>query len=238
VVFESGTGADHYYWKSVLAEVSKHTLACAYDRAGLVRSDPAKTLPRTTQDMVDDLHAILTNASIQGPYVLVGHSMGAYIIRLFTSQYPQDVVGLVFIDSYTPGLTESYCAALPTESTDEDTSFKGARADCQVSLAPVTDWTQVDEGFDDITSQNQVSSTGPYGDLPLVVLAAQYSVSGSTGKAGELHDKMWEQAQRGLADLSTQGQYIVVQNAYHVNILEKQAVWDAIIAMVDALQNK
>ncbi len=42
VIFESGYGADHYYWKSVLAEVSKHTLACAYDRAGLVRSVPRR----------------------------------------------------------------------------------------------------------------------------------------------------------------------------------------------------
>ncbi len=188
--------------------------------------------------MVDDLHALLTNASIPGPYILVGHSMGAYIIRLFTSQYPQDVVGLVFIDSYTPDLYESYCAALPTESADEDTSYKGARADCQVILAPVSDWTLVDEGFDSVTSTNHVRSTGPYGDLPLVSLAAEYSITGTAGTAEGMKGEMWEQAQRGLADLSTQGQFSVVQNADHTSILNKQAVWEAIIEMVDTLQNK
>jgi hypothetical protein len=69
VIFEAGLGADYSVYAGALAEVSKHTLACAYDRAGLDKSDPSPVGPRTSQDMVNDLHVLLTNAPIPGPYI-------------------------------------------------------------------------------------------------------------------------------------------------------------------------
>lgn len=238
VIFESGWGMDYSYWGDGLAEVSKHTLACAYDRAGLDKSDPATTFPRTSQDMVNDLHALLTNASIPGPYILVGHSLGGFNIRLYASQYPQDVVGLVFVDSSHPDQVERICAAVPTASPNEDASFTQARVDCQATPVPVTDWSQVTEGLDFAASADQARATGPFGDLPLVVLVAQYSITGGNDIFSGISGEVWNQMQQDLAALSTQGQYILVTSAYHGDIMTRPRVGNEIIKMVGTLQSK
>jgi pimeloyl-ACP methyl ester carboxylesterase len=66
-------------------------------------SDPVAQ-PRTVPDVVADLHALLHQASISGPYVFAGHSMGGLFVRLYTSTYPEDVAGLVLVDARPDGL--------------------------------------------------------------------------------------------------------------------------------------
>jgi pimeloyl-ACP methyl ester carboxylesterase len=126
VILESGAYARGDVWTRdleqpegertmVLPAVARFTRVCTYDRPGTVtvrnpsldpygplfypsRSDPAPQ-PRTTQDMVDELHALLTAAEIPGPYVLVGHSAAGLVTRLYASEYPDQVVGMVLLDS-------------------------------------------------------------------------------------------------------------------------------------------
>ena len=74
------------------------TLLNAEDTAGRSRSDPAP-LPRTAQDVVADLHALLRAARVPGPYVLVGHSLGGLCVRLYATTYPEEVAGLVLVDA-------------------------------------------------------------------------------------------------------------------------------------------
>ena len=87
VVLDSGMWDDSGIWKSVMQGVAPFTRICAYDRANLGRSDKAPK-PRTYLDMTRDLHALLVKAPIEGPYILVGHSMGGMLVRLFADQYP------------------------------------------------------------------------------------------------------------------------------------------------------
>jgi pimeloyl-ACP methyl ester carboxylesterase len=68
-------------------------------------------MPRTTTDMVEDLHALLHAAGVPGPYVLAGHSLGGLLVQLYASTYPQDVVGLVLIDALPDQLRDSMTAA-------------------------------------------------------------------------------------------------------------------------------
>ena len=79
--------------------VAKFTRVCTYDRAGLGWSDPNLRTPRTSQQSVDELHTLLVKAGINPPYILVGHSLGGANMRLYASQYPEDVVGLVLVDA-------------------------------------------------------------------------------------------------------------------------------------------
>jgi pimeloyl-ACP methyl ester carboxylesterase len=97
VVFESGIAASSLSWTRVLPEVASFTRACAYDRAGLAWSDVAGG-PRTLARMIDELRALLVNAAIEGPTVLVGHSFGAFLICTYASRHPDDVAGLVLLD--------------------------------------------------------------------------------------------------------------------------------------------
>jgi pimeloyl-ACP methyl ester carboxylesterase len=89
---------------AVFSEVAKFTRVCAYDRPGTPvdekpsRSDPVSQ-PTTAGDAVADLHALLSAAGEPGPYVLVGHSYGGLIVRLYASTYPKDVCGLVLVDA-------------------------------------------------------------------------------------------------------------------------------------------
>ena len=99
VVMDAGGGAPSITWGLVSSEIAKFTRVCTYDRAGLGWSDPNPRGSRTSQQSVDELHLLLTKAEINPPYVLVGHSLGGVNMRLYASQYPEDVVGLVLVDS-------------------------------------------------------------------------------------------------------------------------------------------
>lgn len=98
VILEGGLGSASKTWASVQPAIAQFTRVCSYDRAGLGQSDPAPT-PRTCQDMVDDLHTLLTRAHITPPYILVGHSMGGLNVRLYASQHVNEVVGMILVDS-------------------------------------------------------------------------------------------------------------------------------------------
>ena len=101
VVIDSGAGGFSSVWSQVQPEIAKFTKACTYDRAGLGWSDPGP-LPRTSQQIVVELHQLLTNAGVKGPYVLMGHSFGGFNVRLYAHQYPKEVAAMVLVDSSHP----------------------------------------------------------------------------------------------------------------------------------------
>lgn len=84
-------------WAKVQREVASFTRACSYDRAGLGRSERGPR-PRTVRVMVEELRALLGAAGVPPPYVLVGHSFGALISRLYAHRHPEDVAGIVMVD--------------------------------------------------------------------------------------------------------------------------------------------
>jgi pimeloyl-ACP methyl ester carboxylesterase len=110
VVMEAAIGETGLMWSLVQPAVAKLTRACVYDRAGLGWSDPSPR-PRTAAVMVEELHTLLATAEVPGPYVLVGHSLGGLLVRLYAARYPQEVAGLVLVDS----AHEQQYARAPTE---------------------------------------------------------------------------------------------------------------------------
>jgi pimeloyl-ACP methyl ester carboxylesterase len=236
VIFESAWGGDWSDFNRALTSVSKYTRACAYDRAGLGMSDPITSTPRTSRDMVEDLHALLANAPIPGPYILVGHSLGGFNIRLYATKYPEEVVGLVSVEGVP--VDQFLTCVLPTETPGEDPSFTKAREDCQSSKAWFLDWTDNPEFLDYFASEDQVRATGSFGDLPLVVLAAETQTSGKPGTAEEFAGAIWDRLEREIAALSSNSQYKVIKYSNHGNIVEKQETIDTIIEMVKTLQGK
>jgi pimeloyl-ACP methyl ester carboxylesterase len=101
VVFDAALGASSLSWSLVLPEVAKVTRACAYDRAGMGWSD-AGPMPRTAGRIVAELHELLHRADLPPPYVLVGHSFGGLVARLFADRHRNETAGLVLIEPAHP----------------------------------------------------------------------------------------------------------------------------------------
>ena len=100
VVLDAGQGGFSLDWSLIQPELATTTRVCAYDRAGYGWSDPSPQ-PRTPRQVAEELHTLLVNAGIEGPYVLVGHSAGGKHVRLYATRHPQDVAGMVLVDART-----------------------------------------------------------------------------------------------------------------------------------------
>ncbi len=98
VVLIAGAGDFSFDWSLVQPAVSSFARVCSYDRAGFAWSDVGP-VPRTMKQEAYELHLLLETAGLAPPYVLVGHSIGGLIARMFTEQYPKDVSGIVLVDS-------------------------------------------------------------------------------------------------------------------------------------------
>ena len=98
VILDSGLGVPAVGWYQVQSEVAKFTRVCSYDRAGYGWSTSGP-MPRTSAQIVSELHALLQKSGEPGPYVFVAHSFGGYNVRVYTAKYPGDVAGLVLVDT-------------------------------------------------------------------------------------------------------------------------------------------
>ena len=107
VILETLSGGTSPYWGWVQPDVAATTRVCVYDRAGRGWSEPDPE-PLTLQRTVRNLHTLLANARMEGPYVLVGHSIGGIYVRQFAADYPDDVLGIVLVDAAHPAQFDRY----------------------------------------------------------------------------------------------------------------------------------
>ncbi len=101
VIFENGLGGQLHWWAQVLPAVAQQTTAFAYNRPGIGNSQEVIT-PRTGDQIIEELRSQLLALNLQPPYVLVGHSLGGLYMQLYARRYPQEVAGLVLVDSTHP----------------------------------------------------------------------------------------------------------------------------------------
>jgi pimeloyl-ACP methyl ester carboxylesterase len=98
VIIESGALAASLSYMKAQDQIAPRATVCVYDRAGLGWSDAA-TMPRSLAARADDLHALLALSGIKSPYILAGHSAGGMMVRVFAKMYPQDVAGMILVES-------------------------------------------------------------------------------------------------------------------------------------------
>lgn len=115
IIVEAGSASVGLMWTLVQTEVSKSAHICTYDRAGLGWSEMSPK-PRTAGVIVEELHTLLVNARVQGPYILVGHSLGGIFVRVYQNRYPDEVAGIILVDS-ADGELEKYMADTPYMQT-------------------------------------------------------------------------------------------------------------------------
>jgi len=224
VILEHGLGEMGFDWQTVKDSIDDTTRVCYTSRAGMGFSDRASgDGVRTMQDAVDDLSAVLAAGDVPGPYVMVGHSAGGLSARLFADQHPNDVVGMVLVDTTHEDMTRRIRESISAESWDEVSGFFGS---------------ENGENMDLEASSAEVAAIGDLGDMPLVVLFAaqqenedpprgisQKAVDEVNGLVGELESEL----QADLATLSTNGTLVVVEDSGHfIHVDRPDAVIDAI----------
>ncbi len=173
VLLEAGLGGDHRDWSLVQPEIARTTRVCSYDRSGLGFSQLAPKR-RSAREKANDLRALLAAAGIEGPYVLVGHSYGGMLARVYAAAEASDVVGLVLLDSSHPDQGSRFLAALPPRREAEPQPLRKLRKELVVTLSNP-------EGVDWNGSSQQTRDAGPLGEKPLIVVTA-----GETDPAPEL----------------------------------------------------
>jgi pimeloyl-ACP methyl ester carboxylesterase len=232
---------------TVFAGVAKFTRVCAYDRPGTPvgekpsRSDPVRQ-PITAEDSVADLHALLRAAGVAGPYVLVGHSYGGLVVRLYGSTHPDDVSGLVLIDALTEGLRD---AETPEQWAMQRVLMEGDIREA-LRLYPDLERNDPDLSFD------QARAAPPLRPLPLIVLSADRPwgpqvpsmIAAGVLPAdvppdfGYITDAAQKQAQEKLAKFVPNAEHIINTNSGHeIHKEQPQLVIDAIREVVDAVRD-
>src|SRR5688572_3355014 len=111
VVFEAALGGSSLSWSLVQPVVAGRTTTCSYDRAGFGWSD-AGPRPRTAGTIADELRVLLDRAALPPPFVLVGHSFGTVVARIFAARHRDETAGLVLVE---PAFPEDWIEPSPRE---------------------------------------------------------------------------------------------------------------------------
>jgi pimeloyl-ACP methyl ester carboxylesterase len=253
VILESALGAMSAHWVRVQQVVAETTRVCAYDRAGMGWSEPGPE-PRDARQISSELHTLLKDADTEGPYVLVGHSYGGLYARMYAARYPNEVAGVVLVDSSHP---EQFTRSPEGRAMYEQIRRLGAVIPFLTRLGvirlfnvypahpdlPPQQRAQI-EAFNSSTRQvattaaefratpettAQVRSTGTLGDKPLAVISA-----------GE-QSSSWLELQDELAALSSDSIHRVVEGATHESLLyesrDAQVTGAAILEVVEVVRN-
>ena len=235
VVLQPGGGDMSSAMGWIGSAVAAHTRVCVYDSAGRGWSE-ASDVTQDGAQMMTDLHTLLHSGGVPGPYVLAGHSFGGLYVRIFATQYPNEVAGVVLIDSTGAHLPASTSAQswgpddiLARGSVLASTSARlgvgrlfglagygslppQSADEVRAKIATSTSLrSTIDEFLQATASEHEAAALTDFGDKPLVVLTA-----------GSGNDAAWMKAQDQTATLSTNSVHRVAQGATHPDLILKQ----------------
>jgi pimeloyl-ACP methyl ester carboxylesterase len=201
IIFDAGLGEDFSTWDQVQPEVAQFSQACAYNRANVPPSDNRPvSIPVSAQQIARELHSLLVNAHLPGPYILVGHSLGGLFMQMFACQYLREVAGMVLVDSTHPEQARRLAATLGPAFTSE------ARQGFPVEGITYNDvlamQAQVDAARDN------------FPQVPLIVLVRSRFTSSAHWTAAQLM-QAWMSLQTDLSRRSARGKLVVAQNSGH-----------------------
>lgn len=187
IIFENGLGWNVDTWNDVYPTVAETTRVCRYDRLGVGFSDSVpQATPRSSLEQARDLHAVLEIGEIEGPYVLVGHSIAGYMLVSFTHLYPDEVLGAVFVDASIPENQQGMLQSGP------EPHVRGSeRLDIRAS------YQELREG-----------DAWDFGDRPIVVLIARHRFEPA-------QTEQWILASRAHVRRSTNAQQIIAEDSGH-----------------------
>lgn len=257
VVFETAFDpAGHLQWYNIQQKLPNSYTSISYDRAGILWSDRGEN-PKSGEKIAEELHQLLEKTNAPKPYILVGHSFGGTLVRFFVNKYPEDVAGVVFVDSQCPndekylspelfkmvnqGLPEGFLRFANTFGLArlmfKNMFLKDKQFDYQNSIMPALLYKSADAV---LKEQNQMSSIkkeaskiNSFGAIPLYVLtAADEKRYDSFIKDGKLKQEMlngWNKMQKDFLLLSSDSKQILVPNSGHYINQEQPKIIENVI---------
>ncbi|UUU43741.1 alpha/beta fold hydrolase [Streptomyces sp. NBC_00162] len=200
---------------AVFPGVARFARVCAYDRPGTIRySDPPAVTTRSTQvngtrslaAMADDLDKLLTTAHLPGPYLLVGHSFGGMITRLYAQRHPEKTAGLVFVDAFGTNIRQLFGTEWP--SYVKLLNNPGTPFDSRPGFEKV----DIDGAIDAVTAAK------PLPEVPMAVLSKTEPFAAAPGTSKTLLatvERSWPAVQQTLVDLGSQTPHILATGSDH-----------------------
>jgi pimeloyl-ACP methyl ester carboxylesterase len=225
VLLDAGGFDSLAQWKLVQPEVAKFARVCSFDRAGFGWSD-SSPYPQTGKQIVHEFHAALAGAGISPPFVYVGHSISGLDARLFAAEFPNEITGMVLDDSVHPHEYDEF----PENDPHHPVIFTALRLGAALGVPRLLGMCKQTAAKPDCgrfvntllksldtakTAYAQAGKTGPFGSLPLVVLAHDPAVGLDKKKKDPKLEAAWSRWQEDLARLSTNSRLIVVRGCGH-----------------------
>lgn len=221
--------------------VADFTRVCLYERPGVTsvideelvpsRSDPVPQ-PRDVEGIVADLHALLQAADVPGPYVLVAHSFGGLLARLYAATYPEEIAGMVLVDAWNEAIQEISTPA-------QWAAILELNAAVPSELAGQADYETIDFGAGSAVMR-QAALAQPLPPIPLAVLARSQPLGIGDDVPilpSDSFEEIWRVAQRRLSLLVPGAGFIVAEESSHYIQLEQpDLVIDAVGEVVEAVR--
>ena len=197
------------------------THVCVYNRAGYGSSEPGP-LPRHSQQLAGELHRLLENAGLHGPFVFVGHSLGGMTVQVIADRYSDKVAGLILLDPPPLPFIEGQVfpdlyKILEEQQIEFQTMADAAHQSADPEARQKADFLEAiaSEQAALITeSASQVGAIESFGDLPLVVIGSSIPNPGF-GPDAEVFQQFWIEQNRKLTEKSTHSKFVLAQESSH-----------------------
>ncbi|MBB3069250.1 pimeloyl-ACP methyl ester carboxylesterase [Paenibacillus baekrokdamisoli] len=252
IVLEAGSGETSLSWRNIPEQLAPFATVVTYDRAGYAWSEKANT-ERTGANIIKELHSALEKEGINGPYLLVGHSLGGMYARLFAQTYPDKVTGLVLIDARPENDERDTKSILESENFSGNPpssilkllkrsgAFRLFQDSLLEGLVPKEDRSQFinviakpsyfeakeQEGKLAASTEDAIRRQN-LGSLPVRIIARglpqDYAAVGISEEGGKRLEEIWQAGQRTMMKISSDSELIIAKKSGHMVIHDEPAL--------------